>query len=151
VDGAIALERAQRLLASFDLLLLLEPTALLRSGDQLRAWIDASWPKATWHRELPITGMIATGEGPRRIDGTIDLLLETNDGVVLIDHKSYAGRRHTWRDRAGEYAPQLAAYAEVLRMAGKNVSSQWISFAITGGAVRGNVSHPASQAASSGE
>jgi ATP-dependent helicase/nuclease subunit A len=144
------LERAQRSLAAFQLESMLEPFALLRSGDQLRAWIDASWPTARWHRELPIAGLVETSEGCRRIEGSIDLLLETSDGVVLIDHKSYPGRRDTWPDRALAYAPQLAAYARALQMAGKNVSSQWISFAVTGGAVRVNTRQPSRAASGDG-
>jgi len=129
------LECARRLLAASTLLSLLDPAALLRSGDQLRAWVDSRWPGATWHRELPISGVLAAAQGQRRIDGTIDLLLEVEGGVVLIDHKSYPGQRSTWCYKAREYAPQLAAYAEVLRMAGRRVLSQWISFAVIGGVV----------------
>jgi ATP-dependent helicase/nuclease subunit A len=129
------LEVARRLLGASDLLALLEPQALLCAGDQLRRWVDVQWPGATWYRELPVCGLIRSFEGQRRIEGTIDLLLEMPNGVVLIDHKSYPGARSTWREKALEYVPQLAAYAEVLRMAGKTVLSQWISFAVAGGVV----------------
>jgi ATP-dependent exoDNAse (exonuclease V) beta subunit len=129
------LELARRLLEAADLLLLLAPDALLRSADQLRRWIDRYWPDAVWHRELPVTGLLSSAAGARRIEGTIDLLLETAGGVVLIDHKSYPGRRSTWRDKAAEYVPQLGAYAAVLRMSGRRVLSQWLSFAVAGGVV----------------
>ena len=132
------LERARRLLAASELLALLEPDALVRAGDQLRGWVESRWPRAIWHRELPIAGALATAQGSRRVEGTIDLLLEVDDGVVLIDHKTYPGRKDTWCDKASEYAPQLAAYAQVLGMAGRSVSSQWISFAVTGGVVQIN-------------
>ena len=130
---------AERLLRASQLLELLEPSALIRASDQLRAWIDDTWPGATWHRELPVRAIVATPRGSRRIEGIIDLLLEVPAGVVLIDHKSYPGRRDTWRERAQEYAPQLAAYAQALRMAGRHVLSQWISFVVTGGAVPVNL------------
>lgn len=129
------LELARRLLEASDLLTLLAPDALLRSSDQLRRWIDGSWPNSIWHRELPVTGVLSSAAGPRRIEGTIDLLLETTSGFVLIDHKSYPGRRSTWRDKAAEYVPQLGAYAAVLRMSGRRVLSQWLSFAVAGGVV----------------
>jgi len=130
------LEVARRLLGASQLLGLLEPHTLLRAGDQLRRWVDSQWPGATWHRELPVCGVIRSAGGQRRIEGTIDLLLELEHGVVLIDHKSYPGARSTWRDKAQEFVPQLAAYAEVLRMVGQTVLSQWISFTVAGGVVQ---------------
>nr|PZN23038.1 MAG: hypothetical protein DIU78_14600 [Pseudomonadota bacterium] len=136
LDATARRERAERLLAAAGLRSLLAPEALLRAGDTLRRWIDERWPTAVWHREVPITAVIPTPNGCRRVEGTIDLLLECNDGVVLIDHKTYPGSRDTWRDRAAEYGPQLAAYSEALRHAGKPVLEHWVSFAVAGGAVR---------------
>jgi hypothetical protein len=95
--------------------------------------------------------VLATPEGSRCVEGTIDLLLEIDDGVVLIDHKTYPGRKDTWRDKAREYAPQLAAYAQVLGMAGRSVSSQWISFAVTGGVVQINERRQPARAMAGGE
>lgn len=145
------LERARRLLAASGLQALIEPTDLMQAGNRLREWVERSWPEATWHRELPVSAIIPTPHGNCRVDGVIDLLLEVQGGVVLVDHKSYPGRRDTWRDKAREYAPQLAAYAEVLRLAGKNVWSQWISFAVTGAVVRVNSATPRTWAAVGGE
>ncbi len=126
------LERARRLLDSAQLL---EPAALVRASDELHRWANGRWPGAKWHREVAVAGVIETEQGHRRIEGTIDLLLELDSGVVLIDHKSYPGRQSTWREKALEYAPQLAAYAEVLRMAGHHVLSQWLSYPVAGGVV----------------
>jgi len=136
LDAAARRARAERLLAAAELLALLAPDALLRAGDTLRSWIQARWPGAVWHREVPVTAVIPTAQGRRRVEGTIDLLLECDGGVVLIDHKTYPGRRDTWRDKAAEYGPQLAAYSEALSHAGKPVLEQWVSFAVAGGAVR---------------
>jgi ATP-dependent helicase/nuclease subunit A len=128
--------RATRLLSAVDLLGVLAPEALLQAGDNLRTWIDARWPAATWQREVPIAAVVASAAGNRRLAGTIDLLLELPEGVVLIDHKSYPGAPSTWQAKAAEFAPQFAAYGEALRLAGKRVLEQWVSFAIGGGAVR---------------
>lgn len=136
LDRAQRLERAHRLLGAANLLGLLAPESLVQAGDNLRQWVDAQWPDATWHHEVPITASIATAEGSRRIQGTIDLLLETPDGVVIIDHKTYPGAQTTWTKKALEFAPQLAAYAEALRLAGKTVLGAWVSFAVGGGVVR---------------
>ncbi|MEY4549337.1 MAG: hypothetical protein RL685_5532 [Pseudomonadota bacterium] len=128
-------ERARRLLEASELLALIEPAALVRASDDLRCWANGRWPGAVWHREVPVAGIIDTDQGHRRVEGTIDLLLELDAGVVLIDHKSYPGRQSTWREKAREYVPQLAAYAEVLRMAGHQVLSQWLSYPVSGGVV----------------
>jgi ATP-dependent helicase/nuclease subunit A len=128
--------RATRLLTAAELQNVLAPSALLQAGDNLKTWIGKRWPTATWHREVPVTAAIATPSGSRRVQGIIDLLLELPEGVVLIDHKSYPGGRDSWQSKAAEFAPQFAAYAEALRLAGKTVFEQWVSFAIAGGAVR---------------
>jgi hypothetical protein len=128
--------RAERLLAAGGLLGLLSPDTMTQAGDKLRIWLDARFPGAVWHREVPVTAAIPVSTGARRVKGTIDLLLETTNGVVLIDHKSYPGARDTWQAKATEFAPQLAAYAEALRLADKRVLEMWIHFTVGGGAVR---------------
>lgn len=132
-------DRASRLLAAAGLLELLAPAALLQAGDSVRAWVNRNWPGATWHREFPVSAVIATPMGTRRVEGTIDLLIEMPNGVVIIDYKSWPGAQTTWQEKARELMPQMAAYAEVLRAAGKNVLSGWLGFVVGGGVVEVNV------------
>ena len=73
-------------------------------------------------------GVVTTAEGAKRVSGTIDLLLETPHGVVLVDHKSYPGGPGSLGAKALGFAPQLGAYARVLEMAGRHVLSQWVHF-----------------------
>jgi ATP-dependent exoDNAse (exonuclease V) beta subunit len=129
------LARAERLLAASALLALLAPDALLRAGDQLRAWAEAKWPGATWHCEYPVNASIATECGARRVSGAIDLLLMTNEGAVVVDHKSFPGASTHWVDRAREFAPQMGAYAHVLRAAGIKVVGQYVHFTVGAGVV----------------
>jgi ATP-dependent helicase/nuclease subunit A len=136
LDAEQRLARATRLLAASNLLDVLAAPALLRAADSLKTWIDSRWPLATWHREVPITALAPAVTGCRRVDGTIDLLLELPEGVVLMDHKTYPGGRDTWMTKAAEFGPQFAVYTEALRFAGKTVLEQWVCFAIAGGAVR---------------
>ncbi|HVW27364.1 MAG TPA: PD-(D/E)XK nuclease family protein [Polyangiaceae bacterium] len=132
----LRLDIARRLLVSSGLLTVLTPESLVQSGDSLRSWVDARWPGAIWQREVSIDAIVATSRGRRRIRGTIDLLLDTPRGAVIIDHKTYPGAMNTWSDRAATFAPQLAAYSEALRAAGRTVSECWVSFAVAGGVVR---------------
>ena len=130
LERAQRIERANRILVASRLAALLTADALLRAGDQLREWAHSRWPGATWHREYPVTGMIETADGKRRVQGTIDLLLETRDGVVLVDHKSFPGDAGRLASKALEFAPQLAAYAWVLSAAKKRVLGTYVHFAV---------------------
>jgi ATP-dependent exoDNAse (exonuclease V) beta subunit len=96
-------------------------------------FVEGRWPGATWHREIPVSAVLSSEWGPRRIAGTIDLLLETAAGYVIIDHKSFPGRADQWAERALEYAPQLMTYAKAIEMAGGVVIGRFIHFTIGGG------------------
>ena len=74
--------------------------------------------------------------GERLVAGTMDLLLVTQDGAVIVDHKSYPGDRSTWAAKAREFTPQMAAYAYVLRAAGFKVVGQWVHFTVGAGVVQ---------------
>ncbi len=139
IDGVDAQERldlARRLLAASNLEALLAPETLVRAGDQLRAWVGSRWPGATWHREAPVTATVSSPNGARRVQGTIDLLLETAEGVIVIDHKSFPGGPSQWAAKAEEFAPQLAAYAETLRLAGRHVLGSYVHFTVGAGVVQ---------------
>jgi hypothetical protein len=60
----------------------------------------------------------------------------TTDGAVIVDHKSYPGNPSTWSAKAREFAPQMAAYAHVLRAAGIDVVGQWVHFTVGAGVAR---------------
>ncbi len=127
------LEVARRLLAASNLGPLLAPEALVRAGDQLRAWVESNWLGAKWRREVAVTAAVGTPQGVRRVRGTIDLLLEMPEGVVIIDHKSFPGGANQWAAKAREFGPQLAAYAHVLQLAGKRVLGLFVHFTVGAG------------------
>jgi hypothetical protein len=89
---------------------------LVTAADALRANLDHRWPGAAWRYEVPVAAILDTVQGRQRLDGRIDLLLETATGWVLIDHKAFPGRESAWETHAIEHAPQLAAYRHVLLM-----------------------------------
>ncbi len=90
----------------------LDPEHLLEASDALGAWVRATWPAATWRREWPVTMRLPDGAVVR---GTIDLLLETDAGLVVIDHKVFPGSRDAVLVRAKSHVGQLDAYAAILR------------------------------------
>ncbi|PWC35929.1 UvrD-helicase domain-containing protein [Azospirillum sp. TSO35-2] len=87
--------------------------ALVEAGDRLWRVLAQRWPGATWRTEVPVHGRL----GLQRVTGRIDLLLETADGVVIVDHKSFPGPHDQWTARALEHAPQLALYRHLVEAA----------------------------------
>lgn len=112
-----------------------EPEVAIAASDALRAFVAERWPGATWHREIPVSAFVDTAHGRRRIAGTIDLLLETPAGFVIVDHKSFPGRASEWEERALGYAPQLMTYSRAIVRAGGTVVGMFVHFLIGGGIV----------------
>jgi ATP-dependent exoDNAse (exonuclease V) beta subunit len=132
-DPAARRELAKRTLDAHDVAGALAPETLLGASDALRAWAEARWPGATWHREWPLRARL-DGAPPRLLVGEADLVLETADGFVLVDHKSFPGSAAE-RDRrlVEEYAPQLAWYGRVLESAlRKPLLAAFIHFPLRG-------------------
>ena len=67
--------------------------------------------------------------------GWIDLLLETEQGWIVIDHKSSPRPRSEWAAEALEYSGQLAAYAGALQGGGLDCAECWVHFPVSGGLV----------------
>lgn len=70
------------------------------------------------------------------VNGFLDLLLETDRGWVVVDHKSYRGPRADWTSHALGHSGQLAAYAQALAATGRQCAGTWIHFATGGGLVK---------------
>jgi ATP-dependent exoDNAse (exonuclease V) beta subunit len=74
----------------------------------------------------------------------IDLLLETNDAYVVIDHKTYGNpdEAAVWK-HAEQYLPQMAAYgAAIAALGGKRVGEYWLHFGVGGVCARGALAQP---------
>jgi hypothetical protein len=140
VEGLIAeerVDRARRLLASAGLVGVVRPDALVEASDRLRVFVERRWPGAVWHREVAIDARVETAQGERRVAGIIDLLLETANGYVIFDHKTFPGRSEAaWRAKVVEFLPQFAAYAAALRLLGaRDVVGGWVHLPAGGGLV----------------
>jgi ATP-dependent exoDNAse (exonuclease V) beta subunit len=127
--------RALRILNNAHLAQSFSVEALIAASDEWRRFVEQRWPGARWHREVPIAATVETPEGLRQIQGTVDLLLQTDSGVVLVDHKSFPGRVDKWATEALKYGPQLRAYTRTLQLAGHNVLGQFVHFTVGGGVV----------------
>lgn len=135
------LVRAERLLAAVGDQVPIGAREVLIASDRLRQFVEQNWPGAWWHREVPVTSIVDAADGPRKVQGTIDLLLETTDALIVIDHKSGPNptEAHLLKAAAG-YSSQLSAYVEALRCASaKPVREVWVHFAVAGAVVGGGV------------
>lgn len=140
VDGLTADERASRargLLASAGLASVLRPEALVEASDRLRGFIDQRWPGAVWRREVALDARVTTTAGERRVAGIINLLLETPEGFVIFDHKTFPGRGEAaWRAKVVEFLPQFAAYAAALgRCRSGAIRAAWLHLPVSGALV----------------
>lgn len=99
-------------------------TALASAVNDFDTWLKQRFPGATLLREWPV---LACDQRGSVVSGTADLIVQTADGVWIIDHKS---------DRTDDpvagfaaYQPQLQAYAEALAGEGSDVQGiaiHWI-------------------------
>ncbi len=131
----LRLERAHGLIEGAGLREVVRPESLVLAGDALRDWVARRWPRAEWHREIPIEGIVSSAHGERRVSGIIDLLLETETGFVLVDHKTFPAKAESaWRAKCVKFIPQLAAYAKLLDSVGeKRVEACWVHLPVAGG------------------
>jgi ATP-dependent exoDNAse (exonuclease V) beta subunit len=127
---------ARRLLAAAALSSSPLPEALPNAADALRGFVRARWAGARIHREIPVLASIQ--DAPRRqLRGSIDLLVEAPDGLIVIDHKTFPGQGESaWRAQAREHGPQVVAYLRALStVPGARARGGWIHFAVTGALV----------------
>ena len=100
----------------------------------LHAWIESCWPKAKAMAEYPVQQLLGSGQV---LNGRIDLLLDTKDGWVLIDHKSNPAPEAQWERLAEEHAGQLDAYAQAIEAAsGRPVIAAWLFLPVAAGAIQ---------------
>jgi ATP-dependent exoDNAse (exonuclease V) beta subunit len=126
------LETIQRVLRGYKLNDHLKGQDVLQMVDRFRAGIERQFQLKRVLVEIPIA---TTNESGQRIEGFVDMLVETSGGWVLIDHKTFPGRRSEWPAEAVSYSGQLALYRETLAKLKLPVASIWIHFAVGGGLV----------------
>jgi ATP-dependent exoDNAse (exonuclease V) beta subunit len=102
-------------------------TALRSTAKAFMQTVSDRFQPTALHWEVPIVGSDQSGSV---ISGTIDLLVETDDGYWIVDHKSdEAEDRH---ERFLRYRPQLDGYARAISEGlGRNVTGvaiHWVGY-----------------------
>jgi ATP-dependent exoDNAse (exonuclease V) beta subunit len=131
-DHAQRLENIQRILRGYSLGDQIKRDDVLQMVERFRACLGQQFQPKQVLVEIPIA---TTNETGQRIEGFIDMLVETGNGWILIDHKSFPGKRSEWSTEAVSYSGQLALYREALKKLKLPVVSMWIHFAVGGGLV----------------
>ncbi len=121
------------ILSGFDVKEYLSPAAVLRQVSAFQEWLNIRWPGANPHAEIAVQSKLPTGQV---LNGRIDLLLETDAGWVLIDHKSSQLAPDHWDQLADDFGAQMAAYASAVEKgSGKPVLERWLFLPVAGGAL----------------
>ena len=133
IEGTPPIERleiARDLIERWGLAGEIRPEDLVATADRLRAWIEATWPDARWHREWPLLHRLDSGALVR---GSADLVLELDKTFVLIDHKTFPGNAEQARKAAAGFGGQLTTYAEAIEAAtGKKLEGAFIHLPVSG-------------------
>jgi ATP-dependent exoDNAse (exonuclease V) beta subunit len=109
------------------------PHDALIASERLFDWRQTRWPEGKGIAEVPVLAPTAD----QLIKGRIDMLVETEAGFAIIDHKSFPGRFELWEERAVGHAPQVAAYATAVEtITGQKCSELWIHMPIVGALFR---------------
>ncbi|MEJ8816101.1 UvrD-helicase domain-containing protein [Variovorax ureilyticus] len=143
VAGEVRLADIDRVLERWEVTHAVSKDAVKAQVEALLGWVEKRWPGCAVHVEVPIEAKRPNGQ---RLRGRIDLLVDTPEGWVLIDHKSNPRGAANDEQLVNEHGPQLESYAEALRHAtGRFVNEKWLFFPVSARAVRVQVSALANQ------
>jgi len=125
--------RTQRQLTDWGFAGCVEASALIASTGRFVDWIHGQLKPTAWLPEHPISHVLESGQV---VSGFIDLLLQTEAGWVIIDHKTTPRPRGEWKGIATAYSGQLLAYKRAIEGAtGQPVVQTWLHFPVGGGLI----------------
>ena len=133
-ERLLDVEEVERLLNGFGVAECISARAVFTQTKSLHDWIHERWPSATALAEYPVQSILESGQ---TLNGRLDLLLDTDTGWVLIDHKSTQLAADHWDPLAEEYGAQLGAYAQAIeRASNRSVNEVWLYLPVAAGALR---------------
>lgn len=135
VDGNM--QRTTQTLANFGFpnALYKQKELIIKSIEWLYCYLRREYGEPTRIKhELPLLYSIPSGQ---TLHGEIDLLwyykdAEDKEKCVLIDYKTFPGRRDELDEHTQKYYPQLSAYYAALTAAGKEVTDTLIYYPVQG-------------------
>ncbi|MCB1657230.1 MAG: UvrD-helicase domain-containing protein [Pseudomonadales bacterium] len=140
---AYAISQKQTILSSDDIRRILTPlqiqtwTEIDEVAAQLThflSWINSRWQVTACYAEYPVNCTFQNGQ---QLSGQIDLLLDTPQGWILIDHKANPSGSNKWNELAQKHSGQLAAYSQAIHQSsGQPVIEHWLYMPVAAGAIR---------------
>lgn len=119
---------AQNTLKNWDMEMMIDAADLVRGGKDWSDFIKKAYPRHKAYREWP---MAMRNKDGQLLQGWIDMLLESDDGYVIIDHKTYPGQGA--EDRLKKHIPQMKAYQQAVeRSTGKAVKDMLLHLPVSG-------------------
>ena len=131
-DRDDAVEGAANLVAAFTHEGAVTPADAVGCARRLRAILEARFTPRRMLVEYPVEMIQDNGQVLR---GWIDLLLETDAGWIVIDHKSSPRPRSEWPSEAIGYSGQFAAYVSAICRSGMKCAGCWLHLPVGGGLV----------------
>ena len=134
IVGTVPTEDVERILTNWAVAQCVDTRAVCVQIASFQEWLSKRWPGCPVHVEAPVE---TNGPNGTHIRGRLDLLVETPDGWILIDHKSNPGGAAKDEDLVTEYGPQLMCYEHAIFSAtGKPVLQKWLYLPVAARAVR---------------
>jgi ATP-dependent helicase/nuclease subunit A len=139
-DASIDETQVKAIFERMDVPNFVSPGDLLRQLVAVRRWLNTRWPNAKVLVEVPITQTLVGGQV---LNGRIDLLLKTEKGWILLDHKAGSQNSTQWAKLATDYSGQLAAYSDAIeQVTGNAVSETWLLMPVAGAAIQVALTYP---------
>jgi ATP-dependent exoDNAse (exonuclease V) beta subunit len=134
VTGSVQDADVERILSAWGVEHAVDKNAVIAQLQAFFEWLQQRWPGSTIRVEVPVEANRPDGT---RLRGRIDMLLDTPDGWVLIDHKSNPGGTRHDDALAREHGPQLSAYAHAIEQCtGRAVKERWLYLPVSGRALQ---------------
>ena len=125
---------SKRIIYDYDLEDNIDPTEALQSAQRFIEFSNKRLGAKQILVEHPIEYRLANNQVA---SGWIDALIVTDDGYILVDHKSSPKSRATAGEEALKYTGQMSLYQQAVASAtGKPIPDCWIHFAVMGLMVR---------------
>jgi ATP-dependent exoDNAse (exonuclease V) beta subunit len=127
--------RAMRLLTHWSMDQHIDPKQVLETVDRYKNWVAEQFHPTSQQVEVPFTHITADGQ---QVTGFIDHLIQTANGPVIIDHKTFPGAKSDWKNKTLSYSGQLDLYRKVVQADSPQYSSPstWIHFVTSGAALQ---------------
>ena len=117
---------AARIIERFGVGAYLEPKDAVSYTNFFVNYLKSAFKPLATYAEYPIENFLNTGQ---LVKGWIDVLMNTNDGWVILDHKFTGQITQSIEPEVIKYSGQLLAYKNAVEATTKNkVVSSWIHY-----------------------